>query len=66
MVFNRFRDKASQPLSADDFLFRTPAAEEERQTALEQNKKRNMIDALTALATASRGRPPRRRKAPRR
>lgn len=66
MVFNRFRGKGSQQLTAEDFMFRSPAAEAERQSEIEQNKKRNMIDTFRALAAASGTRPPRRRKAPRR
>jgi hypothetical protein len=49
-----------------DFLFRSPAAEAERQEAIEQGKKAQLFQAFHALAAASAGRPPRRRKAPRR
>lgn len=65
-LFNHWRAKDAEPTSAEDFLFKLPEQEQERQVEAAGLKKQNMITALHALAIATGGRTPRRRKARRR
>jgi hypothetical protein len=62
MIFNRFRDEKSAATQAEDFMFRSPQINAEREAEIVQNRKRNMIEGLKLLATAQGGRTPRRRK----